>query len=104
MKTVSIGLVAACATAVLAYDNGAPSSRLPPVGWSSWVALGPDAQHPIFDFCSEASVKLAVDAYVSPALGLVQSGFYKHFHLDDCERSREEFCCTNGSIMHFVFC
>ena len=24
-----------------AYDNGAPVSKLPPLGWSSWVALGP---------------------------------------------------------------
>ena len=35
--------------AALAYDNGAPNSRLPPLGWSSWVALGPGAKHPIFD-------------------------------------------------------
>ena len=36
---------------VSAYDNGAPGSRLPVLGWSSWVALGPGAEHPIFDYC-----------------------------------------------------
>ena len=52
----------------LGYDNGAPHSRLPPLGWSSWVGLGrqwpgPEAQAPEFDFCDEASVKLSVDAF-----------------------------------------
>jgi len=64
-----------------AFDNGAPSSRLPPMGWSSWVALGPGASHPIFDFCDEQSVMAAADAFVE--LGFPQAG-YKHFHLDDC--------------------
>ena len=32
-----------------AYDNNAPFSRLPTLGWSSWVSLGPGAEHPIFD-------------------------------------------------------
>jgi hypothetical protein len=40
-------------TAVLAYDNEAPNSLLPPLGWSSWVALGPGAEHPVFDYCDE---------------------------------------------------
>lgn len=50
--------------ATLAYDNGAPHSRLPPLGWSSWVALGPDAKSdaakaPIFDFCDEVRLRPA---------------------------------------------
>ena len=64
-----------------AYDNGAPNSRLPPLGWSSWVALGPKAQHPIFDYCDETNVKHAIDAF--HAVGLYDAG-YRHFHLDDC--------------------
>ena len=40
----------------LAYDNGAPNSRTPPMGWSSWVALSPIGEHPIFDYCDESSV------------------------------------------------
>lgn len=68
------------------YDNGAPHSRLPPLGWSSWVGLGrqwpgPEAQAPEFDFCDEASVKLSVDAFHQ--VGLYDAG-YRHFHLDDC--------------------
>eukprot|EP01060_Flectonema_neradi_P039806 TRINITY_DN8910_c0_g1_i1.p1 TRINITY_DN8910_c0_g1~~TRINITY_DN8910_c0_g1_i1.p1 ORF type:complete len:412 (+),score=41.69 TRINITY_DN8910_c0_g1_i1:39-1274(+) len=65
----------------LSYNNGAPNSRLPPLGWSSWVALGPGSQHPIFDYCDEAGVKAAIDAF--KAVGLYDVG-YRHFHLDDC--------------------
>ena len=68
---------------VVAYNNDAPHSRLPPLGWSSWVALGPNNEHPIFDYCDEHSVKSAIDAFVSPELGLFEAG-YRHFHLDDC--------------------
>ena len=72
------------ATSSRAYDNGAPHSRKPPLGWSSWVALGPDAasdaaKAPIFDFCDEASVLASIDAFVS--VGLYKAG-YRHFHLD----------------------
>jgi hypothetical protein len=49
-------LVLGLAPAATAYDNGAPHSKLPPMGWSSWVALGPGADHPIFDFCDEQGV------------------------------------------------
>ena len=64
-----------------AYDNGAPFSRLPVLGWSSWVALGPGAEHPIFDFCDEFSVMQSIDAFVD--VGFYEAG-YRHFHLDDC--------------------
>jgi alpha-galactosidase len=64
-----------------AYDNAAPFSRLPVLGWSSWVALGPGAEHPIFDFCDEFSVMQSIDAFVS--VGFYEAG-YRHFHLDDC--------------------
>lgn len=67
--------------AATAYDNGAPGSRLPVLGWSSWVALGPGAQHPVFDYCDEAGVKAAADAFT--ALGFKDYG-YSGFHLDDC--------------------
>ena len=43
------------------------------------VALGPGEAHPIFDFCDEASVKAAADAFV--AVGLKDAG-YTGFHLD----------------------
>ena len=76
-------LVAIFAAPALSYDNNAPHSKLPPLGWSSWVALGPGDAHPIFDYCDEASVKAAIDAFVSPDLGLYKAG-YRHFHLDDC--------------------
>ena len=68
-------------SSVLGYDNNAPHSRLPVMGWSSWVALGPGKAHPIFDYCDEASVKAAADAY--EAVGLKAAG-YTGFHLDDC--------------------
>ena len=46
----------------LAYDNGAPNSRLPPLGWSSWVALsGGDGCGHAFDYCSDKSVRAAAD-------------------------------------------
>jgi len=69
-----------------AYDNGAPHSKMPALGWSSWVALGPDADSdhagaPVFDFCDEASIKVTVDAFME--VGLYYAG-YRHFHLDDC--------------------
>lgn len=70
----------------MAYDNGAKKSRMPPLGWSSWVALGKDwgsntPQHPEFDFCDEVSVKASIDAFHE--VGLWDAG-YRHFHLDDC--------------------
>ncbi|CAE7450971.1 agaA [Symbiodinium pilosum] len=73
------------------YDNGAPHSRLPPLGWSSWVGLGrqwpgPGGQAPEFDFCDEVSVKLSVDAFHE--VGLYDAG-YRHFHLDDCWADHE---------------
>ena len=64
----------------VAFNNGAANSRLPPLGWSSWVALGNGSEHPVFDYCDEESVK-AADAFVT--VGLAEAG-YRHFHLDDC--------------------
>ena len=64
-----------------AYDNGAPYSRLPMLGWSSWVALGPGSGHPLLDYCDAASLMAAADAMVET--GLVAAG-YRTFHLDDC--------------------
>ena len=83
-----------------AYDNGAPGSRLPVLGWSSWVALGPGDEHPIFDFCDEHSVKAASDAFV--ALGFKAAG-YTGFHLDDCWANRERNASgyLQGELDHF---
>ena len=67
--------------AVCAYDNGAPHSRLPPLGWSSWVALGREGKHPVLDYCDDASVHIAIEAFHD--VGLYGAG-YRHFHLDDC--------------------
>eukprot|EP00051_Salpingoeca_urceolata_P027329 m.481035 g.481035 ORF g.481035 m.481035 type:complete len:650 (-) comp22029_c0_seq1:150-2099(-) len=78
---LAVVVLVAFAASAVAYDNGAQHSRLPPLGWSSWVALGPGAHHPIFDFCDEESVKAAADAFVD--VGLYDAG-YRHFHLDDC--------------------
>jgi hypothetical protein len=96
-----------CVSAALAYDNGAPHSRLPPLGWSSWVALGPDADSdaasaPIFDFCDEASVKLSIDAMVSDEVGLYKAG-YRHFHLDDCwaDKQRNATGFLQAELDHF---
>jgi alpha-galactosidase len=77
-RALALGLLPAAA---LAYDNGAPHSRLPPLGWSSWVALDGSQCGHSFDYCSLASVKWAADAYHSS--GLYDAG-YRHFHLDDC--------------------
>lgn len=67
--------------AAVAYDNQAPNARLPTLGWSSWVGLGPAASDPVFDFCDEFSIRAAVDAFME--VGLYDAG-YRHFHLDDC--------------------
>jgi len=72
--------MSACALVVHAYDNGAPFSRLPTLGWSSWVALGPGTAHPVFDFCTEGDVMAAADAFMET--GLYDAG-YRSFHLDD---------------------
>ena len=74
-------MLALAIAASTGYDNGSPHSRLPPLGWSSWVALGPGAEHPIFDFCDEASVMKSIEAFHN--IGLYSVG-YRHFHLDDC--------------------
>ena len=66
--TASFLLVAAAH----AYDNGAPNARLPTLGWSSWVGLGPAASNPVFDFCDEFSIRAAVDAFVE--VGLYDAG------------------------------
>jgi alpha-galactosidase len=77
----AVVLVAAVPRVTLAFDNGAPHSRLPPLGWSSWDALAAGADHPIRDFCDTVSVKAAADAYIEA--GLYDAG-YRHLHLDDC--------------------
>ena len=81
MLRTAVASLACLAAPTVAYDNGAPNSKLPVLGWSSWVALGPGAEHPIFDYCDEDSVKHAIDAFVE--LGFRDAG-YHHFHLDDC--------------------
>ena len=72
---------AALPAAAAAYDNGAPNSRLPPLGWSSWEAFGPGTQHPVRDYCDTNSVMAAADAFFET--GLYAAG-YRHMHLDDC--------------------
>jgi alpha-galactosidase len=74
-------LLLGLASKAQAYDNNAPFSRLPTLGWSSWVSLGPGADHPVFDFCDEQSVMAAADAFAES--GFFASG-YRSFHLDDC--------------------
>ena len=74
-------LITLNASVVVAYDNGAPNARLPTLGWSSWIALGPGAGHPVFDYCDAAGIMAAADAFVE--VGLYDAG-YRHFHLDDC--------------------
>ena len=74
------------AAVVAAYDNGAPNARLPTLGWSSWIALGPGAEHPIFDYCDDAGIRAAADAFIE--VGLYAAG-YRHFHLDDCWAATE---------------
>ncbi len=83
LKPMLALLVATAGRGVLAYNNGAPNSRLPPMGWSSWVALSgePDGCGHAFDYCSDRSVRQAADAFHS--VGLYAAG-YRHFHLDDC--------------------
>ena len=95
-------LLAGCC---LAYDNGAPNSRFPPMGWSSWVALSGDPAgcgH-AFDYCSDRSVRQAAQDFHT--VGLYDAGYVsprppsaaplapahqpaawrqRHLHLDDC--------------------
>lgn len=68
----STAILLATVSTVLAYDNGAPFSRLPSMAWSSWIALGPSGSPPIFDFCDYDSVKNSIDAFV--ALGFPDHG------------------------------
>ena len=70
MYLLRLVAAATLVAAALGYDNDAPNSLLPPLGWSSWVALGPAADHAIFDFCDEFSVKAAADAFVEVVWGL----------------------------------
>merc|ERR1711924_305771 len=86
MRLTFLALALALAPLSHAYNNGAPGSRLPVLGWSSWVALGPGNQHPIFDYCDEQSVKAAADAFEQ--VGLKAAG-YTGFHLDDCWANKE---------------
>lgn len=72
-------LLAALCSGALSYDNGAPNARLPTLGWSSWIALGPGADDPVFDYCDDFSIRAAADAFVE--VGLYDAG-YRHFHLD----------------------
>ena len=74
-------LAVICAGLAAAYPNGAPDTRLPSLGWSSWTALGPGAAHPVFDYCDEFSLRAAVDAFME--VGLYEAG-YRTVHLDDC--------------------
>ena len=60
---------------VRAYDNDAPDSRLPPLGWSSWVALAGGSCGHAFDYCSENSVKAAADNF--HAVGLYAAGYVR---------------------------
>ncbi|EDQ85648.1 uncharacterized protein MONBRDRAFT_29066 [Monosiga brevicollis MX1] len=78
---LAFGLVLLLVMSSRAYDNGAPFSKMPPLGWSSWVGLGPEGSPPEFDYCDEQSVKEAIDDFMS--LGFYDHG-YRHFHLDDC--------------------
>ena len=87
LPSLSAALAALAASSASAYPNGAPNARLPTLGWSSWIALGPAGSAPIFDFCDEQSVKASADAFVS--LGLYDAG-YRHFHLDDA--STRDYC------------
>eukprot|EP01050_Picozoa_sp_SAG11_P043794 SAG11_NODE_20939_length_435_cov_1.008929_1_plen_87_part_01 len=68
----------AAPVSVDAYNNGAPHSRLPPLGWSSWEAFGPGKQHPIRDYCDTNSMMAAADAFFET--GLYDAG-YRHMHL-----------------------
>jgi alpha-galactosidase len=86
MMRTAVLVAAACLAPAAAYDNGAPHSRLPALGWSSWVALGPGDEHPVFDYCDENSVKAAADAFME--VGLYEAG-YRHLHLDDCWAAKE---------------
>jgi hypothetical protein len=72
-RTLALAAIAAVCTA---YDNGAPNARLPTLGWSSWIALGPGAAHPVFDYCDAAGIMAAADAFVE--VGLYAAG-YRHF-------------------------
>jgi alpha-galactosidase len=81
MTLARIASLAAAAAFASAYDNGAPNARLPTLGWSSWIALGPPGSGPIFDYCDEFSVKQSIDAFMT--LGFYEAG-YRHIHLDDC--------------------
>ena len=62
-KRVALLLLLGLAAKASAYNNGAPFSRMPTLAWSSWVSLGPGAEHPVFDFCDEQSVMAAADAF-----------------------------------------
>jgi hypothetical protein len=72
-RALAAAVAALVAGVVRAYDNGAPNARLPTLGWSSWVALGPAGSPPIFDYCDEFMVKASIDAFM--AVGLYDAGY-----------------------------
>ena len=91
MKFLCCAWLAFAATRAAAYNNGAPHSRMPPLGWGSWNALGPRwnterGGPPQHDYCDEGSVKATMDAFHT--LGFYSHG-YRHFHLDDCWSAEE---------------
>lgn len=76
MVRLIVLLVATVGRAVVdAYDNRAPESRLPPLGWSSWVALAGSPCGHAFDYCSEKSVKAAADNFHT--VGLYDAGYVR---------------------------
>lgn len=66
-------LLCACARPVLCLDNGL--ALKPPLGWSSWLALGER------DYCDEKTLRDSADALVST--GLAETG-YNTLMISDC--------------------
>ena len=64
--------------AATAYDNGAPLSALPPMGWNTWCT---DDFCGLLDLCFESEIHEVADAMV--ASGMVAAG-YRLIELDDC--------------------
>jgi alpha-galactosidase len=68
----------ALARPAAAYDNGAPLSALPPLGWNTWCT---DDFCGLLDLCFESEIHDVVDAMV--ASGMVAAG-WRLIELDDC--------------------
>ena len=63
---------------IVAYDNGSPQSRTPPLGWSSWVALGPGMPGPEAQTVTQGRVQGTLKALIKANYFFIVGIFWVH--------------------------